>query len=130
MSSVIFYSPQDLITNAHGRSIIPGIESSMFLCGVSVEQPLMEDLPFLKILFFRNHLKRALGFVAKVKQFTMERIALQEVRPVDDIFGSLLGLANTKDLKAELTPFELAADATVMMVAGIEIQCTYNSSKR
>ncbi|KAH7072290.1 cytochrome P450 [Paraphoma chrysanthemicola] len=120
MSSVIFYSPQDLIAKAHGRSIIPGIESTMFLCGVSLEQPLLEDFPVLKKLLFADHCERARSFTTKVKQFTMERVALQEAQPVDDIFGSLLGSETMKDSEKTLTPIELAADATVMMIAGTD----------
>jgi hypothetical protein len=115
MANVVFYSPQDLITQAHGRSIVKGIDSAMFLNGMSVEQPSLVDFPILKRLFFRKHTKQAARFVDKAKEFAANRIALEKENHIDDIFGSLLG--DGKGFQG-LAAGELAADSIVMMIAG------------
>lgn len=115
MSNVAFYSPQDLITQTHGRSIVKGIDSAMFLNGMSVEQPSLVDFPILKRLFFRKHVKQAAEFFDKSREFAAKRLSLEKENHVDDIFGSLLG--DTKGLQS-LSAGELAADAIVMIAAG------------
>ena len=115
MANVVFYSPQDLITQVHGRSIVKGIDSAMFLNGMAMEQPSLVDFPILKRLFFRKHMKQAARFFDKAREFAANRIALEKENHIDDIFGSLLG--NGKSLHG-LDAGELAADAIVMMAAG------------
>jgi hypothetical protein len=85
MSNIVFYSPQDLIKQTHGRSIVKGIDSAMFLNGMAMEQPLLVRFPLLKALFFRSRVKEAAGFYNKSKDFATNRIALKEGNHVNDI---------------------------------------------
>ncbi|XPT03176.1 hypothetical protein M3J09_012277 [Ascochyta lentis] len=117
MSNVAFHSPQDLIKQTHGRSIVKGIDSAMFICGMSLEQPLLVRFPLLNLLLNKRHIKESRLFFDKAKGFAAQRIALEQETHIDDIFGTLL--TDEKAIKG-LSPEDLASDALVMMIAGTD----------
>lgn len=117
MSNVAFHSPQDLIQQTHGRSIIKGINSAMFINGMSLEQPLLVRFPLLNLMLNKRHIRESQAFFNRAKGFAAQRIALEQETHIDDIFGTLL-----TDEKASqiLSPGDLASDAIVIMIAGTD----------
>jgi hypothetical protein len=113
MSNVVFFSPQDLITKPEGRPIVHGIDSSVFMGGVAVEQPLIGHFPLLKKIFFPHHAKNADDFFNTTQRLLAGRIALEKEGHADDIFGSLLKTGG------DVLSFpEMAIDALTMIIAG------------
>ncbi|KAJ4987025.1 fatty acid synthase alpha subunit reductase, partial [Stagonosporopsis vannaccii] len=115
MSNVVFYSPQDLITKTEGRSIVHEIDSSTFLAGIALEQPLLARFPFLKRILFPLRLKSADNLYHSTLRLAAQRIALGQQQDVDDIFGSLL-----KTGEKQLSLKDLTSDAVIMIVAGTD----------
>jgi hypothetical protein len=117
MSKVAFYTPKDLLTKPEHRSLVRGIDCTTFYSGVAVEQPAFVKYPWLKYMFMPRLYRESRAFTEKVKGLAKERVALGEGEMVDDIFGNLL--SDEKGLQG-VSPTELAADATVMIVAGMD----------
>ncbi|KAH6643973.1 cytochrome P450 [Boeremia exigua] len=115
MSHVVFYSPQNLITKTHGRSIVHGIDSSTIIAGLALEQPLLARSRLLTRILLPGHSNNARAFYESTRQFAAERIALEEQQHVDDIFGSLLRTGSKR-----LSLFDLTADALTMIIAGTD----------
>ncbi|KAF2845446.1 cytochrome P450 [Plenodomus tracheiphilus IPT5] len=117
MSNVAIYTPQDLLHQSHGRSIVHAIDSGVFLTGVAVEQHLLAKFDFLNKLFFRDHMNKVIRYRRQATDFAAKRIVLGKTQHIEDIFGSLMGDGNGLQ---GLSPAELAADASVMIIAGTD----------
>jgi hypothetical protein len=117
MSNIVFYSPQNLMTETHSRSIIKGIDSTMLMAGVEVQQPRVVDYRNVRNFIFPRVNKRIQGLRKQVWELVMGRVALEKEQHVEDIFGDLLGQAVGKEGHA-LSNGELMADALVMVIAG------------
>lgn len=117
MSSCVFYSPKNLITNAQGRQIVEDLDGAMFVAGISLEQPSILDFPILQRILFPRFRKQKAEFQRKTKEFALNRLSLGKDHPVDDIFGNLIGQGHTKD-HGGLSTSELSADGAVMIAAG------------
>ncbi|KAH7015951.1 benzoate 4-monooxygenase cytochrome P450, partial [Macrophomina phaseolina] len=126
MSNLIFYSPQHLLTNPHGRGIIENIDSGVFLAGVSLEQPSIVRFPLLRKLLFPKHSKLSNEFGRKGKELAVNRVARGKENHVDDIFGSLLDQKHEKDVGLSID--ELGAEAVVIMGAGTDTSSVAISS--
>lgn len=116
MSNIIFYSPQNMITETHARPILEGIDNSMFLAGMEVIQPRLVDYRNLRTYLAPRLSKKIMDLRERIWQFVMGRIELERKQHVDDIFGDLIGQQCKEG--PELTNEELMADALVMVIAG------------
>lgn len=120
MSSVIFYSPQNLLTEPHSRPIIKAINSAMLMVGMQIEQPRMVDYRMLSGAIMPKTTKEAKGIRKLVGELVRGRVSLETMEPMEDIFGDLLGHGIGKE-RSELCHEELLADAMVMVVAGMNV---------
>jgi hypothetical protein len=116
MSNIIFYSPQNMMTETHARPIVDSINSIMLMAGMEAIQPRLADNVRFRLAFAPTTTKNILAFRERIFPLVMGRLELEKKQHVDDIFGDLIGQKGNEE--SELTNEELLADATVMVVAG------------
>lgn len=116
MSSIVFYSPQNMMTETHARPFLETIDSCMLMAGMEVIQPRLADYRNLRTFLAPKLSKKISQLNERIRTLVMGRIELEKKQHVDDIFGDLIGQGGQED--SGLTNEELMADALVMVVAG------------
>lgn len=113
------------MTEPKSRHVIDGIESTMLLAGMEVEQPRLAQWLKLRNVVFWHTRNNILAFKDTIFQLVMSRVALQKQQHIDDIFGDLLG-HRVGEGGPELSVDELMADAFVMVIAGMNSHARSN----
>lgn len=116
MSNIVFYSPQNMMTETHARPILETIDNCMLMAGMEVIQPRLVDYRNLRTYLAPRLTKKILNLGERIWPLVMGRIELEKKQHVDDIFGDLIGQQGKEG--SGLTNEELMADALVMVIAG------------
>ncbi|KAH6841573.1 cytochrome P450 [Alternaria alternata] len=118
MSNIVFYSPQNMMTETHARPILETIDNCMLMAGMEVIQPRLVDYRNLRTYLAPRLTKKILNLGERIWPLVMGRIELEKKQHVDDIFGDLIGQQGKEG--SGLTNEELMADALVMVIAGTD----------